>query len=362
MNEPILVFTVTPDEPKAPPPPPAIDKATVADVISWFVVADPYESRSVMAKTEMTRVRELFAAEYGHLSCEEAKPYHIVEFISRRPGIKSSWSRRRWATTITRPFNYAARLGFVHRNPFAGVTYVKGNGGRDWTDEEFQTMMRVSPPELRILILWIYYSGMRPGEARQLQWDDVDLEEQCVALDGSRTKSGRTRRIPLNAVMLKILIWLKKRISVRARIPMWSKKQVTTTHVFRNSQGGQWQTRAMTKALRTVRKRAGLSDAVKLHGGRHKFATRALVNGVDIMTLSTLLGHKHIATTAIYLHLSDKTQHLQSSMEKAVGQKGETSSAADEERGTIGKLKKAAAEMMAGLDVFLGGERKEGAA
>jgi site-specific recombinase XerD len=39
-----------------------------------------------------------------------------------------------------------------------------------------------------------------------------------------------------------------------------------------------------------------------VHSGRHTFATQALAIGVDIYTVSQLLGHTHISTTQVYVH------------------------------------------------------------
>src|ERR1043165_9045344 len=55
--------------------------------------------------------------------------------------------------------------------------------------------------------------------------------------------------------------------------------------------------KALTKAIRKAREKAGLPYDVKLHGVRHFYATRAVLNRVDIATLAEWLGHEQIATT-----------------------------------------------------------------
>lgn len=58
----------------------------------------------------------------------------------------------------------------------------------------------------------------------------------------------------------------------------------------------------IAKAIRIATRRAGLTKRVTPHVMRHSFATQSLQNGLDIKSLATLLGHKSIATTEIYLH------------------------------------------------------------
>ena len=65
----------------------------------------------------------------------------------------------------------------------------------------------------------------------------------------------------------------------------------------------------MSRINRKLLKNAGIEEHVRFHDLRHTFATLALQNGMDVKTLSAMLGHVSAATTLdIYTHITDDTQ------------------------------------------------------
>jgi integrase/recombinase XerD len=67
---------------------------------------------------------------------------------------------------------------------------------------------------------------------------------------------------------------------------------------------------SMQKAIKVSAKRAGINKHVTPHTLRHSYATGLLEAGVDLLTISRLLGHASFTTTMIYLHC--RREHLHS--------------------------------------------------
>jgi integrase len=303
--------------PAAPvqPIPPTADKAhffvggaTVRQVLEWYASNNPKPSACKKAEKERTRLYGLLASVLGDRPCSECRPYDLLTFLNQRAGQNSAWTIKRWNSTLQKPFNLAVRLGLIERNPFKGLTFPDGENGRDWSAGEYRALLKNGKPHLRRLINFIRFSGCRPGEARNLAWRNVKIDSNAIILEEHKTfaKTKKPRLVPLNHVLVKLLLWLRRNTPTNAK------------RLFLNAFYKPWTMGSLTKAFADIRERAGLSDEVRLHSGRHFFATNAILAGVDVTTLAEILGHARIATTQRYTHLAGKTDHLNEAMERAI--------------------------------------------
>ena len=150
-------------------------------------------------------------------------------------------------------------------------------------------------------------TGLRRGELLGLKWEDIDLDRgnlrvkrQIARIDGEiveaplKTKNAY-RTLPLAEDTVDVLQQQKKKVGSRP----W---------VFPSPTGGPISPDSVLHMLHRVLKRAGL-PRVRFHDLRHTFATLALQNGVDIKTVSGMLGHFSAGFTLdTYAHVTTAAQ------------------------------------------------------
>lgn len=282
---------------------------TVRQVLDWYE-SSPRANKSPVGEAERRRIWGLLKSHMGDRATIDCKPVDLMTFINHQDNLKSDWSRKRWNATCQRPFNFAERLQLIPKNPFRGLSFPEGDEGRDWTDEEYAKILRWAAPPFRCFVVALRYSGLRPGEARELEWGHIRIEDGAIVIEKHKTryKTKKPRYVPLNDVLVKMFLLLRRR-------------NPTAKFVFLNSKGRPWTRSMADRTLSRIREKAGLPDDVKLHGARHTFATRALMNGVQVASLAEILGHAKFTTTQRYVHMANKVDHLAESMRKAVQKK-----------------------------------------
>jgi len=180
-------------------------------------------------------------------------------------------------------FNLAINWNYLEINPFKGVKFFKVTNTKPviFTDQEFQRLCENSCPSLRRVLITAIHTGMRRGEITSLKWKHINFKEKFILVED--TKNNDFRTIPLHPNVEKLLLEI-------------SKDKMLDDLVFGYKNGN-----SLQNSFRKAMKRARVTGPT-FHSLRHTFATQLIMQGIDIVTVQQLLGHKSIQMTMRYSH------------------------------------------------------------
>jgi integrase len=193
----------------------------------------------------------------------------------------------------------AVKEGILSRNPALDVSIKKQATRREFlTLEELEKLAATScsNQDTKAAFLFSSFSGLRYSDVKALTWGTVKRANGSCQLEYTQAKTGDPETLPLSAEAAAILEGQHD-----ARVSPRIKSEINGDAVFKL---GAQQT--IDKAIRRWVKRAGIEKKISFHNARHTFATLSLTNGVDIYTVSKLLGHKSLETTEIYAKVIDQ--------------------------------------------------------
>ena len=215
-------------------------------------------------------------------------------------------------TTISRKlaslrsfYRFAMREGLASSNPAKPLRNPRRQRKLPLvlSDEEVGRLL-IAPPANRVdglrdraILETMYSAGLRVSELVGLEEADIDRIDQIVKVRGK----GRKERIcPLGSFAIKAVdAYAEKRTRSEK-----SEALGRRAPVFVNRFGNGLTTRSIGRMLEKYIAVAELDSRTSPHTLRHSFATHLLDRGADIRSVQELLGHKSLATTQIYTHVS----------------------------------------------------------
>jgi site-specific recombinase XerD len=146
-------------------------------------------------------------------------------------------------------------------------------------------------------MMTLYSGGLRFSEAARLKVADIDSQRMMIHV--ACGKGQKDRFVPLSPRLLEQLraYWIKYRPTGSLLFPGKTPEKPYADTSIR-------------KALKAAAVKAAIKKRVYPHVLRHSYATGLLEAGVDLLTISRLLGHSSFATTMRYLHC--RREHLHS--------------------------------------------------
>jgi site-specific recombinase XerD len=158
--------------------------------------------------------------------------------------------------------------------------------------EDVERLLRACTNIKHQTILKIIYSaGLRLGELTRLKTRDILFDQGLI-----RVRSAKGKKDRYTILSPKVAKATQEYISL-FQPNYW---------LFEGQDGGKYSERSVQNILKAAVIKSGVDENTTVHTLRHSFATHLIMNGIDIRTIQTYLGHESIKTTEIYTHITDK--------------------------------------------------------
>jgi site-specific recombinase XerD len=154
-------------------------------------------------------------------------------------------------------------------------------------------------------ILELFFSsGLRVSELVNLNRENVNLNKGEFSIRG---KGGKLRMVFISHSAKETLKnYLNKRGDVDPALFVAYVKKGLVNKKNQKRESLRLTPRSVQRLVKHYAKKAGIVKDVHPHTLRHSFATDLLVNGADIRSVQSMLGHSSITTTQIYTHITDE--------------------------------------------------------
>ena len=140
----------------------------------------------------------------------------------------------------------------------------------------------------KLIMMFMYYAGLRLDEVVHIKWQDIDLERKVIHV--KKAKGDRHR-----------IVFLHTQLEDAMKL-----FGIKNSGLVFQSKNGAYCKRTVQVMVKKCSKRAKIKKNVTPHTLRHSFATHLLESGADIRYIQQLLGHKDLKTTQIYTHIANR--------------------------------------------------------
>ncbi len=156
----------------------------------------------------------------------------------------------------------------------------------------------------RAILELLFSSGLRVSELTNLNRDHVNLEKGEFSVRG---KGSKLRIVFLSEDARRALSrYLDSRDDVDPALFVGHPKKGLQNKEAAARDSARLTPRSVQRIVKFYAKKAGILKDVHPHTLRHSFATDLLLNGADIRSVQSMLGHASITTTQIYTHITNE--------------------------------------------------------
>ena len=237
---------------------------------------------------------KMFDKEFQSKTIQEITTWLIEKYKSRRREVCKPDTVNRELAVLKHFFSKAIEWGKMKENPAKKVKPFRGvtKRVRYLIPSEIQSLLSncgdLLDGQLKPIVTLAVHTGMRRGEILPLEWENVNFEQGIISLED--TKNHERRDIPMDETVKATLNGIDRKGKL----------------VFLNERGERISNIDLHRAFHSALTASGISD-FRFHDLRHTFASNLVMQeGVELNDVRELLGHKSMAMTWRYAHLSPK--------------------------------------------------------
>lgn len=220
------------------------------------------------------------------LTIRQIDRYHVDKFLSRMKADRLSQATRfHYFFAVKYILKQAVKDRIIQYNPADDFSVSQGRSVREFLsmDEVRQLVDLNTGDPVRDAFLFSCYTGLRYSDIIALTWNQIRDNHLAI----KQQKTGEYLRSPLTEPALAILDSLRTTCNMTGKVFKLPSYKRLREH------------------LKKLMDAAGIDRNITFHCARHTFATLCLTYGMDLYTVSKLLGHTDIGTTQLYAKIVD---------------------------------------------------------
>jgi integrase/recombinase XerC len=238
------------------------------------------------------------------LAVGDLKAFHVQQWADAH----DTWNegmKRGCMLAVQRALNWAAELGHVAFSPIAKMKKPPA-GVRELVidDQLFAKILKyVRDEAFEDLLTLAWETGARPQELLSLEARHLEPKTARIVFAAREAKGKK---------YVRIVHLTDGTLNIVQRLAM----KHPTGRLLRNEDGAPWTRFAVNCRFNRLKEKIGVK--VCLYTFRHSFCNRAIKNGVDAITLATLMGHRDTTMVcSVYSHVAQDQTHLKNSLRRA---------------------------------------------
>lgn len=240
------------------------------------------------------------------LRANHLKAHHVTKWLDSLT--VSSTTKNDAVAVLQRMLNWCVEQQYLMRNAIKGFKKPKAHR-RDifYTAEQWTEIKKHATGPIGDFLDFLFLTGCRPQEARELEAKHV--HDDVIIFSIEESKGGQDARVIFLVPKAKAIV--DRLVKLNSDGPL-----------FRNSKGRPWTKDSIKCRLGRITKQVGFR--VIAYGARHSFATNALMNNVDSISVAHLMGHKDTTMVSrVYSHIARNPEYLKQQAIKAIGKETE---------------------------------------